>query len=585
MKFKNYLIAAISFLMIATSCVKIDDTFDNRIPTNPKGEYAIVFSNSNNRNTKAVVNSISGTGYDSFSLFSWNSINDTIMKPYLVEADNEASYKYDVIPNQELKYFKKVANWYDFIGVIPTNKTMTLTDGNVKVEGLTSFIVDDKKVEQAVNLTDTLYWKTGLAVDSPEEFLWAYKRVSKEDYGNTVELPFNHGNALVFIGFSSDKTDTKIIDYAPGTPEVPAVPEVRDTTDTWVNLKRGSNVDGSASRTATKTGDTWGSYVDNFEIPAALVAEIKSYYSINGGDPGDYDLHMGNTAWPSAEIRTLRVVKNIPAAYKITYEIPNVGTIDMFNTLKYLEDNGYKMTYKISGGKPDIFTYPIIDMFVNGSSYTVVGFNFGVSTIYSAAAAGNIPSVEYTINVTPGQPAQPGKPALEGVRLFTADSLGLNNVPVDTLYCVHVPHTTTADATISSAGCSLSNREVSKEAIVFSLPWKSTILSSTPNWSATTFYSLPGDENLNFLVVKLSYTYDGVTTYDVRVPIKLPDGGLIPGKYYKYDIYITSTGNGTNNPDEARDEKDEILIEDNPVISVKLIDAGYTQGDERRITI
>jgi len=583
MKIRHLILMLIACIAMIASCVKVDYTLDNRIPTNPKGEYAILFSHPAPI-TKAQTTSISGTGYDSFSLFSWNAINDTIMNPYTVMAKAEQSYQYEDVTGQEIKYFKRVADWYDFIGVIPTTHTMKLKDGAVKVEGVTSFIVDDKRSEKAVNLTDTLYWSAGLAVESPEEFLTAYKRVAKADYGNVVELPFVHQNALIFLGFSSDKTDTKIIDYAPGTPDVPAVPEVRDTTDTWVNLKRGSNVDGSPSRTATKTGDTWGSYVDDFEIPAALVAEIKSYYSINGGNPGDYDLHMGNTAWPSAEIRTLRVVKDIPATYKTTYHIPNVGPIDMFNTLKYLEDNGYKMTYKISGGKDAVFEYPIIDMFVNGSSYTVVGFNFSVSTIYSTAAGGNIPSVEYTINVTPAQPAQPGRPTLEGVRVFSADSTGVNNVPTDTLYCVHIPHTVTADATIDANGCVLSNRVTTDDVIQFSLP-ATTTLSETPVWSPTTFYALPGDTNFNFIVVKLSYIYNGITTYDVRVPIHLPDGGLQPGKYYKYELYITSTSNGTNDPNEASDEKDEIIIEDNPVIQVRLVESGYTQGDERRFTI
>lgn len=86
-------------------------------------------------------------------------------------------------------------------------------------------------------------------------------------------------------------------------------------------------------------------------------------------------------------------------------------------------------------------------------------------------------------------------------------------------------------------------------------------------------------------MVKLSYVYKGVTTYDVRVPIKLPAGGLQAGKYYKYELYITSSSNGTNDFNEAAIEKDEILIENNPVISVKLIDTGYTEGDNRKITI
>ena len=569
----------IAVLAMFASCVRVE-VFRDKVPTNTKGEYAILFGN-HTPLTKASITSVSGTGYDEFKLFTWNSINDTIMNPFLVTANGAGSYNYEGVNNQELQYFKKVTDWYDFIGVIPTTHPMELKDGAVKVSDVMSFVVDDKRSEQAVNLTDTLYWSAGLAADSPEEFLWSYKRIAKADYGNTVVLPFNHQNSLIFLGFSSDKTDTKLIDYVPGTPDIPAVPEVRDTTDTWFNLKRGTNVDGSATRTSTDGGST---YVDNFEIPAPLVAEIKSYYSINNGTAGDYDLHMGNTAWPSAEIRQLRVVKDVPVAYRLPVETASGDVVVFFNALKYLEDNGYKVTYKISGGKPDVFNYPIIDLFVNGTAFTIVGFNFGVANVYDASVAGNVSALNYTIDVTPGTPAVPGLPAIEGIRVFSADSLDVNNLPVDTLYCVHVPHTTIADATISSAGCELSNRNTSDEAITFSLP-ATTTLSATPVWSPSTFYALPGDTDFNFIVVKLSYVYDGVTAYDVRVPIRFPAGGLVPGKYYKYELYITGTSNGTNDPTEARNEKDEVLIEDNPVISVKLISVGYTQGDERKITI
>lgn len=93
------------------------------------------------------------------------------------------------------------------------------------------------------------------------------------------------------------------------------------------------------------------------------------------------------------------------------------------------------------------------------------------------------------------------------------------------------------------------------------------------------------DVNLNWLVVKLSYVYNGVTAYDVRVPIKLPEGGLKPGKYYKYELNITSTGNGTNDPNEASDEKDEIIIESlNPIV-VNLTVAGYEVGADEKIII
>ena len=175
----------------------------------------------------------------------------------------------------------------------------------------------------------------------------------------------------------------------------------------------------------------------------------------------------------------MRIVKDIPAAYRMPVETTSGNVVVFFDALKYLEDNGYKMTYRISGGKPDIFNYPIIDLFVNGTAFTVVGLNFGVSTVYDASVAGNVSALNYIVNVTPGTPAIPGKPTLEGIRVFSADSTGVNNLPNDTLYCVHVAHTTVANATISSTDCTLSNRITSNDVITFSLPVNTT-LSSTP---------------------------------------------------------------------------------------------------------
>jgi hypothetical protein len=70
----------------------------------------------------------------------------------------------------------------------------------------------------------------------------------------------------------------------------------------------------------------------------------------------------------------------------------------------------------------------------------------------------------------------------------------------------------------------------------------------------------------------------------VRVPLKLPVGGLVAGKYYHYIINITSTGNGTNNPGEAEGDKDEIDIVDNPIV-VTVTTTDYTVGHEVTVTI
>ena len=109
-----------------------------------------------------------------------------------------------------------------------------------------------------------------------------------------------------------------------------------------------------------------------------MVNEIKSYYTVDGGDAGDYDLHMGNSVWPSATIKKLRVVKEIPEAYKMKVTMYGTDkTMEFFNGFKYLQDNGYDIQPANSGGKPDVWNYILIDAFVNGSAYTVVGLNWG----------------------------------------------------------------------------------------------------------------------------------------------------------------------------------------------------------------
>lgn len=554
MKKNFFFLMAIAIMIM--SCVKDVESFSpyqySRVPINSKGEYAIVFGDYNAR-TKATVGSNSGNGYDSFALYAWNSNNDTIMNPYTV-AYGANGYEYDNVGTQELKYFKNTANYYDFIGVIPTTHNMVLENGVAKVDSIKAFSVDDNRRNGVNNIT----------ADSPEEFLYAYANAAKSDYNNIVTLPFKHGNAVIYIGLSSDRNDTEILDYAPGVAEIPAIPEVNDTTDTWVNLKRGTNVDGSATKLK---GPGESAYTDNVALPAELVNEIKSYYSINNGTPGDYDLHMGNSVWPSAEIRQLRIVKDIPAAYKITVEMYAGVTMNFFNGWKYLKDNGYDIQPRTSGGKPAIWDYILIDAFVNGTAYTVVGLNYG-----NSQSAPN-----YTIDVTPGTPGTPAEPALEGIRLFTADSTA-------TEYCKHIAHTLVADANISANGVTYSNRTADSVVVTYSLP-ATTTLNNTAIWSPTTFYSIPGDENLNYLVVKLSYTYNGITSYDVRVPIKLPEDGLVAGKYYEYNLYITSEGNGTNDPAEARAEKDEIEIKENPVIQVTINVNDYEFGDSQKITI
>lgn len=418
---KKIFVTIISVLTIFAACTKIEDSTLRNINSDKNK----IYFNIGSRSTKAIVEGT--TLVDNFGVYGYVIPGDFAPTGgYLMKnaeynpAGNAVSGSYYWPNSDNNTGIDFLFTAYSQFESAPTweNDTLKLT-----IPNLTQALIDDP-----TGLNDVLWTQTK----------YTHHQKSTEEH-ERVALNFKH--ALSWLQFKGEVVNTNIKwvkvkqisfgeyrDSIPGVPAVAPIPAYNDTTDTWMNLRRSSNVDGSPTRTATKTGDTWGSYVDNFEIPAALVTEIKSYYSINNGTAGDYDLHMGNSVWPSAEIRQLRVVKDVPAAYRMPVETTSGDVIVFFNALKYLEDNGYKVTYKISGGKPDIFNYPIIDLFVNGAAYTIVGFNFGVSTVYDANVAGNIPSVEYTIvhhDAVPGTPGVDPVPASGSEGIYTSGTLCL----------------------------------------------------------------------------------------------------------------------------------------------------------------
>jgi hypothetical protein len=233
-------------------------------------------------------------------------------------------------------------------------------------------------------------------IDDPDGFddvLWAQTAYNHHQNGavgaehERVELTFRH--ALSWLQFRGEVINPNIKwvrvkqisfgeyrDSIPGVAAVPEVPAYDDTTDTWVNLKKTYSAVASATKLRVKEGDTWGAYTNAAPLPDALVAEIKSYYTVDNGAAGDYDLHMGNTVWASNVIKQLRKTdKAIPAEYDLAVEMTGGEIMHFFNGWKYLQDNGYDIQPANSGGKPDVWDYVLIDAFVNGAAYTVVGLN------------------------------------------------------------------------------------------------------------------------------------------------------------------------------------------------------------------
>ena len=292
---------------------------------------------------------------------------------------------------------------------------------------------------------------TQALIDDPDGFndvLWAQTQYDHHQNSvatqERVTLEFKH--ALSWLQFRGEVINPNIKwvkvkqiafgEYIPGTPaiagtpEVPYQPAVYDTTDTWINLKRSYSAVGSATKLK---GPGESTYTNAAALPDALVNEIKSYYTIDNGTAGDYDLHMGNSVWPSATLKQLRVVKDIPAAYDLAVEMAGGDIMHFFNGWKYLQDNGYDIQPATSGGKPAVWDYVLIDAFVNGAAYTVVGLN-----CWDSNAKPN-----YTVEeVSPEVPYQAGTPDIPATPATSSEG-----VYVDGLLCLPTKDTLTVTPT------------------------------------------------------------------------------------------------------------------------------------------
>ena len=392
---KKLFLYIFSVLVIFAACAKIEDT---SVRNNIQNTTEIVF-NLDNPFTKAIVEGT--TMVDNFGVYGYVQMGDYTTGGYIMK---NAEYEEDGTAANGAHYYWPKSDNYNNIDFIFT--AYSKYDSNVSFDNTSG------------EVTITIPTLTQDLITDPSNFddvLWAQALVDHhQDALDTAKyrVPLTFHHALSWIQFNAEVADNSSIKWVkidtvkfgeyraevPYQPEVPAnpgqeyVPEQKDTVDTWINLKRGTNVDGSATKLK---GPGESAYTDNAALPAELVNEIKSYYSINNGTAGDYDLHMGNSVWPSSEIRQLRVVKAIPTAYKISAEMPNGDVLEFFDGFKYLKDNGYDIQPRNSGGKPAIWNYILLDAFVNGTAYTVVGLNWGGSS-YS--------NPQYTINTTPEVP-------------------------------------------------------------------------------------------------------------------------------------------------------------------------------------
>lgn len=391
MKMKKLFMILLSAVFIFASCAKIEDLSVRNGNTNGT---EITFSTKASVATKAIVDST--VMADNFGVYgyvvpgSYSAAGGYLMKNAEYDKDGNAvdgPYYWPSSDNNTGIDFIFTA--YSQFASAPTWENDTL---KLAVPALTQALIDNPD-----DFNDVLWAQT--AYNHHQNSVAEHERVN---------LDFKH--ALSWIQFRGEVTNANIKwakvkqisfgeyrDSIAGVAPIAPVPAYNDTTDTWINLKNATNA--IAGKLMTKApGST--SYVNGYQLPSELVAEIKSYYSIDGGAAGDYNLGLGKSVWDPVNkntnlIKTLRVVKDIPAEYKKSVDIHGEGIMmDFFDAVKYLQDNGYYL----DSDKVGFLDYIILDAYVNGTSYSATALSWNHSN--------SVP--QYTIVEHPEVPGVPG---------------------------------------------------------------------------------------------------------------------------------------------------------------------------------
>ena len=547
---KTIFIAIISVLMIAVSCAKVERAYDRTsLPMNDKGEYAIVFTDK--VMTKSVANPAITHDYNSFDIYAWKDGNATVMSPYTVsKSGNE--WKYDGIGTQELQYFDRNTNKYDFLGVI-TGGTVAPANGNValNVTGVKAFENNDDETT------------------TPDELLWAQTSVEKTAYDKEVTLKFNHANAKMYIGFVSDRNDTQILDYTPTIPEVPEVPAgSTTTTKTGKALDMLYNGDivywpyaGDSNLTSTQANNFFKG-TNNYGNIGGLMDIVNAqfvYYNTSGT--------VTTNAW-------------IEGNKKDMYGIQLAVTTNKDDFVGGATEDTWKDTFwsNASTELKDIFRKSY------EAGWRVIRIEHIAGTQYDAWLMNNTEMTYKVTTITSGTPYQPAVPGINGIRVFSVSEDATTGKNIRTT------HTTEASAVLGNNACVLTQTANSGDGvdsnITFAKPTDTVAQvadfttvdgNTTVTWSPTVWYALPIENPDNGYVVKFSYTYDSVSYYDARVHIPAGDSSFEQGKYYRYVICIGNKTNGSTDPDEANTDKDEVDT-DNLPIKVLVGVTDYTAG-------
>lgn len=525
------------------------------LPINDKGECGIFFGNYVPATKASSVNGHfvgpNECGYDSFNMFAFKD-GEAVMNPYLVNWDGEY-WTYE-IGSQELQYFDRNSQKYDFIGVIADNATND--NGIIKVN---AEAFEDNSCE----------------MNTEKEVLYSVTTVEKASYNAPVSINFQHVNAKMYIGFASDRGDTQIVDYTPSAPQTSVPGTISTEHAKMFDLLADGKLVGYG---LTKfQGDEHGEYR----------GFTGNYFNIN-------PYLTGNSYITQERLAELMPLVNA----QFIYTDENCNLVDKW---EYGVDKKDKMFLKFAPGVnaadfiagDDAFWSNLTDTEKTAlknhhdSGCRIIrierlddGKYFAWGESYGLVVDATARDFKVINGGTPGTPAIIGYP---GIRVFSVSTDAVSGKNVRTA------HTTEARADITDV-CVLtktadsgadpdSNITFVKPSGAVAQAASASAIDENTNvtWSPTVWYALPVDNPDNGYVVKFSYTYNGVTYYDARVHIPAIDSNFDQGYYYQYIIFISADTNGTTDVDEANNDKDEVDTDKNP-ISFGVIFSDYQKG-------
>ena len=554
-KIKTMFLAIASILMIAASCAKIDSVYDSRvIPTNDRGEYAIVFTDK--VMTKSIADPSTTHDYTSFEVYAWQDGTATAWSPYTVEKSGN-EWKYDGIGTQGLQYFDRNTDKYDFLGVI-TGGTVAPANGSVglNVTGVKAFENNDDETT------------------TPDELLWAQASVEKAAYDSEVALKFNHANAKMYIGFVSDRNDTQILDYTPstgGTPDQP-IYKLKGNPVAYI----GPSVTDAENAGLTDADINYINSLFDFYAPHGYnwIPTTQTWVEINPTDEH----------WVGTTLISYWSTNNGGNA-------PQANSQDVYT--QFSGDLSFNVWEYIVNKYPAFATMDISQWENTGKLQSNPNAVMKIVHLYKESGSLHAFMINPT-NVTTTQigviPGTPGTPGINGIRVFSVSKDATTGKNIRTA------HTTEASAVLGNNACVLTQTANSGDGadsnITFVKPTGAvtkvadfnSVNDADVTWSPTVWYALPVENPDNGYVVKFSYTYDTNTYYDARVHIPATDSAFKQGKYYRYVICIGNKSNGSTDPGEAGTDKDEVDTDNLPIRFTVVVNA-YGDGEFKSYTL